>query len=255
MADPIVETTDANGEATFTLDDYERDHDTYTATISKTNYFTQTLTFEATKDEEIDIVLESLPILTLTVTDGENPISGAVVTIGTDEETSDENGEVEFTLEYGDYTASITAEGYVTATEELSFRSNHKNFTVTLTSSGGGTGTVTVTCQYDFEGETSTYFDTLKVALSTHDTFDWEDSESEVEYLIGYADSVGDTETGTLTLIREETTDIPFGSYYLYARGQNFDYEPVEYSGTLTVDGDEEVTITLTPVDNGGEGG
>jgi hypothetical protein len=40
---------------------------------------------------------------------------------------------VEFELAYDDYTATIEATGYVTATEELAFRSNHKNFTVTLT--------------------------------------------------------------------------------------------------------------------------
>lgn len=72
-------------------------------------------------------------VLKLTITDGTDPISGAVVTIGTDEETSDENGVVEFELAYGDYTAAITADGYTDAEESLAFRSNHKNFTATLT--------------------------------------------------------------------------------------------------------------------------
>lgn len=71
--------------------------------------------------------------LTLTVDDGTDPVASATVTIGTDEQTTDETGKAEFDLEYGDYEATIEATGYVTATEELAFRSNHKNFTVTLT--------------------------------------------------------------------------------------------------------------------------
>ena len=74
--------------------------------------------------------------LKITITDEEEaPFEGATVTIGTDEETSDEEGVVEFELPYDDYEATIEATGYVTATEELAFRSNHKNFTVTLTAS------------------------------------------------------------------------------------------------------------------------
>lgn len=78
-------------------------------------------------------------ILKLTITDGTDPIVGATVTIGSDSETSDESGEVEFTLEYGDYSATIEATGYVTASEDLAFRSNHKNFTVTLTAESENT--------------------------------------------------------------------------------------------------------------------
>ena len=83
MADPIVETTDANGEATFTLDDYERDHDTYTATIEKDHYETVTKTFEATKDEEFEIILvKTVYNISCTVKDdtSADPIQGAVVT-------------------------------------------------------------------------------------------------------------------------------------------------------------------------------
>jgi len=75
------ETTDSDGEATFTLDDYEQDPDTYTATISKTHYVTATKTFEATKDEEFDIVLEkTIYTISCTVDDGTDPVQGAVVT-------------------------------------------------------------------------------------------------------------------------------------------------------------------------------
>lgn len=84
-----------------------------------------------------------LEILKITVTDEDSaPVSGATVTIGTDEETTDSDGVVEFELEYGDYEASISATGYVTATESLAFRSNHKNFSVSLESdTPTGTGT------------------------------------------------------------------------------------------------------------------
>ena len=43
-----------------------------------------------------------------------------------------------------------------------------------------------------------------------------------------------------------EETAIPFGDYTLNASGLGVGNIPVEYSGALTVDGDETVTITLT---------
>lgn len=36
-------------------------------------------------------------------------------------------------MEYGDYTATVTMEGYDSEEESIAFRSNHKNFTITLT--------------------------------------------------------------------------------------------------------------------------
>lgn len=186
--------------------------------------------------------MEALPILTLTVTDGTNPVSGATVTIGTDEETSDSDGVVEFELAYGDYSATIEATGYTTATESLAFRSNHKNFTVTLTAAGD-TGTVTVTGVID-DGETQTPLDdNCMVALATAPV-DWTDPD----YTTFVAAANQFDETGTATLATmEQSTDIPFDTYYLCAT----DYLGNEYSGTLTVDGDEEVTITLIPIDGG----
>lgn len=71
--------------------------------------------------------------LTITVTDGVDAISGATVTIDDDSETTDSDGKATFDLEYGDYTAEITASGYNDAEESIAFRSNHKNFTITLT--------------------------------------------------------------------------------------------------------------------------
>lgn len=83
------ETTDSDGEATFSLDDYERDVDTYTASISKTHYVTVTETFEATQDETIEVVLEkTLYSISCTVDDGTDPVQGAVITF-TDSTDSD----------------------------------------------------------------------------------------------------------------------------------------------------------------------
>jgi uncharacterized membrane protein len=71
--------------------------------------------------------------LTVTVSDGTDTITGASVTIEEDTIVTDENGTASFTLEYGDYTCSVSKTGYESVTESLSFRSNHKNFTIALT--------------------------------------------------------------------------------------------------------------------------
>ena len=72
--------------------------------------------------------------LTITVNDGENAISGATVTIDSDSETTDENGEVVFDdMPYDDYSVTVEADGYDDATETVQFRSNHKGFTITMT--------------------------------------------------------------------------------------------------------------------------
>lgn len=57
-----------------------------------------------------------------------DPVVGASVRIGDETQISDDLGVVEFSLEYGDYVVTISKEGYVTGTETVAFRSNHKNF-------------------------------------------------------------------------------------------------------------------------------
>ncbi len=72
--------------------------------------------------------------LTITVNDGENAISGATVTIGSDSETTDENGQAVFDdMPYDDYSVGVVADGYDDATETVQFRSNHKAFTISMT--------------------------------------------------------------------------------------------------------------------------
>lgn len=179
----------------------------------------------------------SKPTLKIKVKDGEDNVSGATVTIGTTEKTTDANGEVEFELEYGDYTATISAEGYATVTEELAFRSNHKNFEIELESSSG-TGTVTVTCQKS-DG-------TPLVHAGVTLYLDME----EPPIALGRTDSNG---TVTLETVNEEgepsgiVADVPYGDYILTGDYYNqVSYTAYSYEGTLTVDGNEEITITLT---------
>ena len=84
--------------------------------------------------------------LTVTVSDGTDIITGASVTIEDNTVLTDENGTASFSLEYGDYTCTVSKTGYESVTESLSFRSNHKNFTITLTSNGmGGENYLTLT--------------------------------------------------------------------------------------------------------------
>ena len=75
----------------------------------------------------------SLDTLNIVVSDGTDTITGASVTINDSGVVTDENGAASFDLEYGDYTCTVSKTGYDTVTESLSFRSNHKNFTITLT--------------------------------------------------------------------------------------------------------------------------
>ena len=187
-------------------------------------------------------------VLSLTVNDGTDPISGATVVIGETTKTTGTSGGCTFPdMPYDTYSATVSAEGYTSKTESIVFDATHKSFTISL-SAAVSAGTVTVTCQ----DSTQNPITDARVYLSSHSTFDWEDLPSELEYLVGFG--MSDETTGIATLhyydgTQEPTgTDIPFGSYYLYAKSE---LGSEEYSGTLTVDGDETVTITLIPIDGG----
>lgn len=126
------ETTDSDGAVSFE----DIDNGEYTLTISKEGYATITESIVmAGVDLELNATLIAIGDLTITVDDGTDAISGATVIIGETSKTTDANGEVEFTdMPYDDYSATISKEGYTTATESIAFRSNHKSFTVSLTS-------------------------------------------------------------------------------------------------------------------------
>ena len=111
--------------------------------------------------------------LTVTVSDGTDIITGASVTIDEDTVLTGDDGTASFSLEYGDYTCTVSCTGYESVTEDLSFRSNHKNFSITLTSSGGGTGydipliLYENMTQYPFTGAAGA---TVKVSTLDHKT-------------------------------------------------------------------------------------
>ena len=166
-------------------------------------------------------------VLKLTITDKDTsePVV-ASVTIGEETKDSGIDGVVQFTRAYGDYEATVSADGYATVTEELQFRSNHKNFEIEL-EAASSTGTVTVTCQDESENKLGG----VSIAICT----ELPPSQSTI---VATGETDGTIDVGVATI-----TDVPYGSYKLLAHDPNTE---LSYTGDLTVDGDEEVTITLT---------
>lgn len=67
------------------------------------------------------------------MSDGTDAISGATVTIGTDSETTDSDGEATFDdISYGTYTVSVSKTGYATKSASITVDETHGTFTVTL---------------------------------------------------------------------------------------------------------------------------
>lgn len=67
------------------------------------------------------------------MSDGTDAISGASVTIGTDIETTDENGDAVFESVYsGSQTITVTASGYADKTVSVTVDESHTTFTVEL---------------------------------------------------------------------------------------------------------------------------
>lgn len=143
---------------------------------------------------------------------------------------------MEVELAYGDYEATITADGFTSKTESIAFRSNHKNFSVTLESA---TATVSAIVYLNEQPLNSQL-----VMLRTNSDFT---STPTVEGTVAFCTSsassfvplnVADPTTHYPT----SNTSIPFGTYYLCVpRGSEYGY--IE---EFVVDGDKEVTITLT---------
>lgn len=168
----------------------------------------------------------SKPTLTVKVKDGEDNVSGATVTIGTTEKTTDASGETTYSLDYDNYTIEVEATGFEDYSENIKFRANHKTFTIPLEAT---LCKVTVTAK---DGSANKLEDAV-VTLSLDAT----------EVASGTTDKDG-------VCVLE---DIRFGTYTLEAVS---DDETLAYTGSLTVDDDETATITLTAVeDNEGEGG
>lgn len=130
------ETTDASGDAEFDSVYVGAN----TVTVTATGYADKTSTINVDETHTtFTIELEVVDTITITVDDGEDTptaIEGASVKIGSTTKTTDSNGQCTFPdMTYGDYSAEVSAEGYTTKTESISFRSNHKSFTVSLTAS------------------------------------------------------------------------------------------------------------------------
>ena len=158
----------------------------------------------------------SKPTLTIKVKDGEDNVSGATVTIGSTEKTTDASGETTYSLDYDNYTIEVEATGFEDYTENIKFRANHKTFTIPLEAT---LCKVTVTAK---DGSANKLEDAV-ITLSKNST----------EIATGTTDKDG-------VCVLE---DIRFGTYTLEAVS---DDETLAYSGSLTVDDDETATITLT---------
>ena len=150
--------------------------------------------------------------------------SGATVTIGTTEKTTDASGETTYSLDYDNYTIEVEATGFEDYSENIKFRANHKTFTIPLEAT---LCKVTVTAK---DGSANKLEDAV-VTLSLDAT----------EVASGTTDKDG-------VCVLE---DIRFGTYTLAAVS---DDETLAYTGSLTVDDDETATITLTAVEDN-EGG
>ena len=238
-------TTDSSGETVI-----EVPLEKYDVTATATGYVDYEHPSQVTVSEDTTLSIAMSIVtdtLTITVNDGENAISGATVTIGSDSETTDENGEAVFDdMPYDDYSVTVEADGYTDATETVQFRSNHKSFTVSLTATGG-TGTVTVTCKDSTEENVS-----ANPIILTTEPFN--PSSPSLDIVVGMGYATANTGVYTINEFNEQgqptdtVKDVPFGNYYLYADNH---IKSISYTGSLTVDGDEEVTITLIPTNNG----
>ena len=128
-----TQSTGNDGKTTFTGLTYGD----YDVKVTKANYYDleDTVHFRA-NHKNFTLALSELPTLTVTVTDdGETPtaISGATVTIGTTNKTTNASGEATFKLDYGDYEASVSATGYTTKTADIEFTASKTGATVKLT--------------------------------------------------------------------------------------------------------------------------
>ena len=158
----------------------------------------------------------SKPTLTVKVKDGENNVSGATVTIGTTEKTTDASGETTYSLDFDNYTVEVEKTGYEDYSENIKFRANHKTFTIPLEAV---TYKVTVTAK---DGSANA-LEGATVAIK----------QSSTTVASGTTGSDGKVE---LDGVRANT-------YTLEATSSD---ETLSYTGSLTVDGDETETITLT---------
>lgn len=122
------------------------------------------------------------------------------------QETTDANGKASFETEYGDYKVTISADGYTTKTENIAFRSNHKNFTIALETIPTGTVTVNAIWRNDPMNNLQVYL-LLEDAPISLDNL----------YAMGRTDATGTTPLYEKTSSGGQSTtiaQIPYGDYY-----------------------------------------
>ena len=216
----VESVTDNEGKAIF-----EVGYGNYTATISKNSYYTSTMDITFSEDHDtFTATLESIPqtdTLRITVSDNDGTVEGARVRIVKDTDeytaTTGQDGTVEFQVEYGDYDATITKDGYLTATEEIAFRSNHKNFNVTIEKEPTPTPQLTFTVVDDLD----TAIENVLVEVGHND----EDMHS------GRTDSEGKV---SFTLEYDTYTYVMSHDGYKTVRGSvTFDSEHINFNVTL----------------------
>ena len=153
----------------------------------------------------------------------------------TNEQTTGDDGKATFQLEYGDYVATITKDGYVTKTENIAFRSNHKNFTIEMEEA---TATVSAIVYHNGQPQESQL-----VMLRTNSDFVTNPvSDGTVAFCTTNTHTFVPLKvTDPTTHIPTESTKIPFGTYYLCV-GASKSYRYIE---EFVVDGDKEITIEV----------
>ncbi|MDF9745116.1 carboxypeptidase regulatory-like domain-containing protein [Natrinema salsiterrestre] len=128
-------TTDENGTYSLELEPGE-----YTLAVSADGYedASETVTVEAAATTTADVTLDAEPsdgTLDGTVTDADGePIADATVSVGDQQTTTDENGSYSLELEAGEYTLTVSAEGYEDASEDVAIEADETTTVdVTLT--------------------------------------------------------------------------------------------------------------------------
>ena len=78
------------------------------------------------------VAMEILNPVTITVTDGTDPLEDATVTIGTVDKTTDDKGVTTWNLEDDTFTVTTVKSGYVTDTSSIEVDDDHTEFTIEL---------------------------------------------------------------------------------------------------------------------------
>ena len=78
------------------------------------------------------VAMEILNPVTITVTDGTDPLEDATVTIGTVDKTTDDKGVTTWNLEDDTFTVTTAKSGYVTDTSSIEVDDDHTEFTIEL---------------------------------------------------------------------------------------------------------------------------